>query len=685
MIGNKKNYALYLEEQSSGIMCRLRSLSWHAGVKYICLYRLLTTMMLFSCGSSHAAVLDFLAVSTNGMNSTTGLNGVSKMVISPDGKQLYATSQVDHSVVVFSRDSSTGKLSYQNIHQDILAGGLISGMRVPQGIAISPNGSDIYVAAQGSDNLISFARNSLDGSLIMKKIYSRNNGINSLSRPFVVVISPDGAHVYVGTRDAISQDSLLVFSRNATTGTLKFQNSYDNDIKGNLSINDISGIAMSPRGDFLYTTSTADSAISAFARDNDPLSATFGDLRFIKSYSHINNPAITGITRTGGIAMAPDGAHIYVTGSDDNAIAMFKRNQESGELGFIREFKNGSNGISGLAGPFDIILSPNGDQIYISATQQSALVVFRRSMPSGIPEFTTVIRQNDNSGIVDGLDHPAGLAVSPDGFHLYSTSPLTGKIGVFSVRRADLKVTVSDLRDPIIQGEEASYHFQLSNNGPDDATNATLQVQPHPGATISSFTTSANASCTSPSGQLACKFDSLAKDARESVDVAIAYPKSGPFNNGATVYADQHDADLANNTVDETTSIIANLPPIARPDSSTTLPGIPVRINVLENDSDPDGDNLLLADYETVSRNGGTISKDPQNVLTYTPPPEFFGTDSFQYTLSDGFNTATASVSIIVNRPPTALDDNVTVETNESVIILVLANDSDPDGNPIFI
>ena len=67
--------------------------------------------------------------------------------------------------------------------------------------------------------------------------------------------------------------------------------------------------------------------------------------------------------------------------------------------------------------------------------------------------------------------------------------------------------------------------------------------------------------------------------------------------------------------------------------------------------------------------------------VSYTPAANFFGTDSFTYTISDGNGgTATATVNVTVtavNDDPVANDDAATVaEDSGATAIDVLANDT---------
>ena len=86
--------------------------------------------------------------------------------------------------------------------------------------------------------------------------------------------------------------------------------------------------------------------------------------------------------------------------------------------------------------------------------------------------------------------------------------------------------------------------------------------------------------------------------------------------------------------------------PITGPDTAATARGKAVTINVLANDSDPNGDALTIT---AVSRpQFGAATTNGQNV-TYTPNPTFAGQDSFSYFVSDGHgNTTAGSVTVVV-------------------------------------
>lgn len=106
--------------------------------------------------------------------------------------------------------------------------------------------------------------------------------------------------------------------------------------------------------------------------------------------------------------------------------------------------------------------------------------------------------------------------------------------------------------------------------------------------------------------------------------------------------------------------------PTATDDSASTSPSTPVTVNVLSNDSDSDGDTLTVTGSTTPAH--GTASCTTTQ-CQYTPANGFTGTDSFQYTISDGHGgVATATVTVTVSATVPAFG----VDSPLPVILLVV-------------
>ena len=133
-----------------------------------------------------------------------------------------------------------------------------------------------------------------------------------------------------------------------------------------------------------------------------------------------------------------------------------------------------------------------------------------------------------------------------------------------------------------------------------------------------------------------------------------------------------------------------NDPPVAVDDSGTTAEDTPVAVTVLANDSDPDADTLSVTSA-TNPANGTTVVNG-DNTITYTPDANYHGSDSFDYTVSDGHggtDTGTVPITVTsVNDAPVAISP--TTSTNEDQVLnmppiglfwLV----SDADGDPLTL
>ncbi len=127
--------------------------------------------------------------------------------------------------------------------------------------------------------------------------------------------------------------------------------------------------------------------------------------------------------------------------------------------------------------------------------------------------------------------------------------------------------------------------------------------------------------------------------------------------------------------------------PNAVNDTVTTDENTPISINVLANDTDPEGDALQISGVATPTN--GTAVLTGAGVVTYTPATNFSGVDAFEYTITDSTgasDTATARITVnFVNVVPVPAEDFASTNEGESVLIPVLANDTDNDGDSLDI
>ncbi|MBU1048687.1 tandem-95 repeat protein [Candidatus Bipolaricaulota bacterium] len=298
----------------------------------------------------------------------------------------------------------------------------------------------------------------------------------------------------------------------------------------------------------------------------------------------------------------------------------------------------------------------------------------------GIPVTVDVLaNDSDVDGdplVIQSATQPAHGSVSHNGVNVtYTPSPEFNGVDSFSYIVADgnggtasalVTIAVAAVNDPptarddsIATNEDTPIDIAvLANDSDPDGDILTIQslIQPTHGSAVKSADT-------------------------------ISYTPDSQFNGVDVFTYAVSDGNGGTATATVTINVAAvNDPPVAQDDSDSTDEGAPVVVNVLENDSDLDGDGLIV---QSVTQPSHGSAEHNGIEVTYTPAADFNGVDSFSYEISDGHGgTATATVSIAVaavNDPPIAQDDSRATDEDTSIDIAVLANDSDPDGDSLSI
>jgi VCBS repeat-containing protein len=147
------------------------------------------------------------------------------------------------------------------------------------------------------------------------------------------------------------------------------------------------------------------------------------------------------------------------------------------------------------------------------------------------------------------------------------------------------------------------------------------------------------------------------------------------------------DPDGATSTATVTLTITpVNDAPTANAGTVTTAEDTPATLsNILANFTDIDGDPMQ--GQVTIQPVHGTVVVHQDGSTTYTPSANFYGTDSFHYTVTDSHGlTATATISVTVtalNDPPIAIAQQMT--TTEDTPITMTLDGSDPDGDALTV
>ena len=190
-----------------------------------------------------------------------------------------------------------------------------------------------------------------------------------------------------------------------------------------------------------------------------------------------------------------------------------------------------------------------------------------------------------------------------------------------------------------------------------------------------------------PRGSVQFTVDGVATGGEIAVVDEVARLDVGVLTHGrhtiAATYASNSGHDSSTDAID----VVVNDAPVAVADAVTVAEdAAATTVDVVGNDSDADGDTLTIDEY-TQPGHGDVVCD--QTSCTYTPDGDFHGTDTFTYTVSDGFATATATVTITVdpvNDPPTVtVSIEVQAVAGQATVIDVLSNAGDVDGDTLTL
>lgn len=261
-----------------------------------------------------------------------GLNGAHGVVVSPDNKYVYVSSNADDAIVVFTRDPSDGGLVSNSLLlrnprfvQSFKDATNLNGAR---GIVVSPDGTNLYVAALDGDRVTALSRNAdgrvgavlnsiVDGQFVGNPPFLFQ--VESLDEVFDLAISPDGRDLYVTSLYSTSgTDGALVRFRRDTTdgGRIRYGGAIldSGNSLGADRLGEASGVAVSPDGQFVYVGAYRDDAVTVFSRN--PSTGTL--IEVVQEVSRaVPSPALGGPRL---VAISPDGGVLYVTAFDDNAL-----------------------------------------------------------------------------------------------------------------------------------------------------------------------------------------------------------------------------------------------------------------------------------------------------------------------------------------------------------------------------
>ncbi|MGR3378837.1 beta strand repeat-containing protein [Salipiger abyssi] len=440
----------------------------------------------------------------------------------------------------------------------------------------------------------------------------------------------------------------------------------DSDPGGDpFTITEIDGVAYTP-GDTVTLASGASVTVSASGDlVYDPSSSA--SLQALASGGSATDSFTYTIEDDGGLTDTAV-VTVYVSGADDNVSAQddaFATDEDSAVTGSV--FADNGNGAD---------TDPEGDTLTVVQVDGDALNVGAPRALSG-----GGVLQIDSDGSLSfnaaGQYEELGVGQTRD----ISFTYVVEESGSGLTASAQGTVTVTGVNDAPVADNETAFTnagtpveiFVLSGDYDPDQTDT-------PG--LASLGTASN-------GSVSINDNATPGD---TTDDSVIYTPDGGFSGSDSFTYTVSDGNGGVDTASVTVNVQGNTAPVANNDFAATTYQTPVTIDAGGNDIDADGDALSVTaagpagNGTVIIDDNGTPGDSSDDRIVYTPDTGFSGSDSFSYTVSDGTDSATATVSVSVAAPADVVstfdtDTEGWTVTGDVTGLQWVATGGNPDGH----
>ena len=274
-----------------------------------------------------------------------------EFALTRDGRFLYAATFTSNGVAAFARDPATGALAQLPANAGCVKEGGGSGcapahgLAGPTGVAISPDARSVYVTSFQGDGVVTLARDPQTGALAQTGCLNAAGSDGcapaaGLRGAYGVAVSPDGCSVYVAARKS---RAVAIFVRDPATGALSQRPGTDACVSdagggcaGGRGLYGARGVDVSPDGHNVYVGAYSADAVSVFARDpaSGVLAQLPGRTGCVSNATGRRGPPTTrgcararGLNGAWGVTVSPDGHNLYAGAQISNGFAVFARNR----------------------------------------------------------------------------------------------------------------------------------------------------------------------------------------------------------------------------------------------------------------------------------------------------------------------------------------------------------------------
>jgi 6-phosphogluconolactonase (cycloisomerase 2 family) len=355
------------------------------------------------------------------VNHLTGgsTHNARSVAVSPNDKYVILAGTDNNELLFYQRNSSTGSLSYLGIAQNSQNG--VTGLLAPREIAFSPDSRYAYIVCSNSNDIVIFKQDdhaSLKFTFLGTVTSTYNN--YPLTNPNSIAISPDGKNAYVTTANAGTSGILAVYRRDAISGALlPTQTRIQGDVLDCSTCLPLNGlqsvfkVVVSPDGGNVYVTASLYGNLSTYIRD-----PATGEVHW--PFTFVNGQGgFSQLTDARGVAVSPDGRHVYALGAMDNSMIDFGRDLATHFILPIYLYQKIGTGAPKLGGSMNVAASNDGKFVMVTANSDNAVAVFQVANPKPalfvLEPASVTGNANDVKIVVKGAGFVSGAKVKFDG------------------------------------------------------------------------------------------------------------------------------------------------------------------------------------------------------------------------------------------------------------------------------
>jgi WD40 repeat protein len=370
------------------------------------------------------------------------LDGPGPVVVSDDGKNLYAGNLGHGSTISLSRSATTGALTP--------LAGLAPTTSGDDTQGFATNGAGVFGAVADNDAVLggveAFTRAASNGTLTAAGAVADNCSVidgcaddsdNGLADVFGVAVAPDGGHVYAAAAAGGGGNlgALTVFTRGPAQALAEAQcvpaaTAADGGPCGApansaSAVDGATGVVVSSDGRFLYATGFTNGAVVGFNLSGGLISSQADCLWSADATDDCRTT--NGIPTPNGLAISPDGKDLYVVSTD--GLAALRRDTTTGKLTFTQCFSSTPDSAcaqdetleqNGIA----VTASPDGRAVYVGGGTDSGgyVVTYARDPQTGMLTRASCLSTNPDlpaCAAAPGLGAVSQIAVSPDSHSVY--------------------------------------------------------------------------------------------------------------------------------------------------------------------------------------------------------------------------------------------------------------------------